>query len=54
MMSKVMKQVLVIFIAGFILGCLVWYFVGFEMATISLVLYGLTLEVLSFTSKKEK
>lgn len=51
-MKKVIKDVLILFLIGIILAGLMWYFWGFEIAVITLVGYGLLLEILSIVNKK--
>lgn len=51
-MKKVIKDVLILFLIGIIITGLVWYFFGLEIATITLIGYGIFLEILSITTKK--
>lgn len=53
-MKKTIRDVIILFLIGTIITGLVWYFLGLEIATITLVGYGILLEILSIVSKKPK
>lgn len=52
-MKKIFKDVIILFLIGCIITSIVWYILGLEIATITLVGYGVLLEILSIVSKKE-
>lgn len=51
-MKKIIRDVIVLFLIGCLITGLVWYFLGLSIATITLVGYGVLLEILSVVSKK--